>query len=212
MPSCDFLSLNWNFQIEKLARRLESWKFWTLSLKRKSIIINTLANPVYGILGLSSPCQPGLKRGSIGSSLAFCSPEKISKSNVRCVIFLYELGGLKVVNVALKCKALLAKSVVFITDGQYKAKWVHLARYFVGRALGKRHESWGFLKNNNRPHAWDAPLYYQSVVSAAKGIKDVFVMSVGKSLAMKVIYADLYEFTRLKLTWSRPDSCLVSPF
>ena len=39
------------------------------------------------------------------------------------VLFLpYEFGGLKVVNVGLKCKALLAKSVVFITDGQYKAR------------------------------------------------------------------------------------------
>ena len=34
----------------------------------------------------------------------------------------YELGGLKVVNVALKCNALLAKSAVFITDSQCKAK------------------------------------------------------------------------------------------
>ena len=40
----------------------------------------------------------------------------------------YELGGLNVVNVALKCKALLAKGAVFITDRQYRAKWVHLAR------------------------------------------------------------------------------------
>ena len=46
----------------------------------------------------------------------------------------YELCGLEVVNVALKCKALLAKSVVFIIDGHNKAKWIHLARYFVGRA------------------------------------------------------------------------------
>ena len=59
MSSCDFLSLNWNFRIEKLAKRLESWKFRTLSLKRKSIIINTLALSGYGILGLSSPFQPG---------------------------------------------------------------------------------------------------------------------------------------------------------
>ena len=26
--------------------------------------------------------------------------------------------------------------VVFITDSQYKAKWVYLARYFIGRDLG----------------------------------------------------------------------------
>ena len=50
----------------------------------------------------------------------------------------YELGGLKVVNVELKCKALLAKSVVFITNDQYK-KVGHLARYFVARAFGKLH-------------------------------------------------------------------------
>ena len=43
MSDCDFLSLNWNFRIEKLAKRLESWKFRTLSLKGKSMIINTLA-------------------------------------------------------------------------------------------------------------------------------------------------------------------------
>ena len=43
MSHYDFLSLNWNFWIEKLAKRLESWKFRTLSLKGKSMIINTLA-------------------------------------------------------------------------------------------------------------------------------------------------------------------------
>ena len=86
----------------------------------------------------------------------------------------YELGGLKVLNVALKCKALLARGVVLITDGQYKAKWVYLARNFIGRDLGRLHEQWGFLKSHIKPHAWSAPSYYQSVVSAAKDIKDVY--------------------------------------
>ena len=43
MSNSDFLSLNWNFRIDKLAKRLESLKFRTLSLKEKSMIINTLA-------------------------------------------------------------------------------------------------------------------------------------------------------------------------
>ena len=111
----------------------------------------------------------------------------------------YELGGLKVVNVALKCKALIARSVVVITDSQYKAKWVHLARYFIGRALGKLHESWGFLRSNIKPHAWEAPLYYQSVASAAKDIKDVLVAFMGKSLAVKEIYAELLIVSRVEL-------------
>ena len=103
----------------------------------------------------------------------------------------YELGGLNVVSVALKCKALLARGVVFITDGQYKAKWVYLARYFIGHDLGRLHEQWSFLKSHTKPHAWSAPLYYQSVASAVKDIKDVFITFVGKSLAVKVIYAEL---------------------
>ena len=102
-------------------------------------------------------------------------------------------------NVALKCKALLAKSVVFITDSHYKAKWVHLAPYFIGRALGKLHEPWRFLRSNIKPHAWEAPSYYQSVASAAKDIKDVFVAFVGKSLVLKVIYAELLIVSRIKV-------------
>ena len=123
----------------------------------------------------------------------------MSKSNVRCAVLSYELGSFKVVNVALKCKVLLAKSVVFITDSQHKAKWVHLARYFIGCALGKLHESWDFLRSNIKLHAWEAPSYYQSVASAAKDIKDVFVTLVGKSLAVKVIYSELLIASRVKV-------------
>ena len=85
--------------------------------------------------------------------MSFCGREKNEQIKREVCYLHYELGGLKVVNVALKCKALLAKSVVFITDSQYKAKWVHLARYFVGRALGKLQEPWGFLRSNIKPHA-----------------------------------------------------------
>ena len=78
-----------------------------------------------------------------------------------------EVCYLPVVNVALKCKALLAKSVVFITDSQHKSKWVHLDRYFIGRTLGKLHESWGFLRSDIKLHALETTSYYQSVASAA---------------------------------------------
>ena len=103
------------------------------------------------------------------------------------------------VSVALKCKALLAKSAVFITDTQYKAKWVHLARYFVGRDLGGIYELWGFLRSHTKPHALSAPSYYLTVVSAVKDIKDVFVTFVGKSLVVKVIYAEIVTVSRVRI-------------
>ena len=100
----------------------------------------------------------------------------------------YELGGLKVVNVTLRCKALLAKSVVFISlIVSVQSKMGPPCWVLYCRALRKLPKPWDFLRSNIKLHAWEAPLYYQSVASAAKDIKDVFVVFVGKSLAVKVI-------------------------
>ena len=49
------------------------------------------------------------------------------------------------------------------------------------------------------PHAWSAPSYYLTVVSAVKDIKDVFVTFVGKSLAVKVINAELLVVSRVRI-------------
>ena len=57
----------------------------------------------------------------------------------------------------------------------------------------------GFLRSNIKPQAWEAPSYYQSVASAAKNIKDVFVTFVGNSLVVKVTYAELLIVSRVKV-------------
>ena len=61
MSNCDFLSLNWNFRIEKLAKRLEPWKFWVLSLKGSPSLLTLLHYLVCGILDLSPPASLGWK-------------------------------------------------------------------------------------------------------------------------------------------------------
>ena len=48
-------------------------------------------------------------------------------------------------------------------------------------------------------YAYEAPLYCQSVAAAAKDIKDVSVTFVGKSLVLKVIYAELLIVSRVKV-------------
>ena len=199
MSNCDFLGLNWNFRVEKLAKRLESWKFRILSLKGKSMIINILALSGLWYTGSVVPLPAWAENRINRIIFAFLWSGKNEQIKREVCYLPYELGDIKMVNVALKCKALLAKSVVFITDSQYKAKWIHMARYFVGRALGKVHVSWGFLRSNIKPHAWEAPSYYQSVASAAKDIKDVFIKFVGKSLEVKVIYTELLIVSRVKV-------------
>ena len=195
----DFECLNWNFRIEKLAKRLESWKFRSLSLKGKSMIINTLALSGLWYTGSVVPLLAWAEKKINQIIFDFLWSGKNEQIKRKVCYLPYELGGLNVVSVALKCKALLAKSAVFITDTQYKAKWIHLARYFVGRDLGRIHELWGFLKSHTKPHAWSATSYYLTVVSAVKDIKDVFLAFVGKSLAVKVIYAELVIVSRVRI-------------
>ena len=77
--SRDLECLNWNFQIGKLARRLESWKFQNLSLKGKSMIINTLALSGLWYTGSVIPLPAWAERRSIRSSLTFCGLGKMSK-------------------------------------------------------------------------------------------------------------------------------------
>ena len=120
MSNCDFLSLNWNFRTEKLAKRLESWKFRTLSLKRKSMIINILALSGLWHTGSVIPLLAWAEKRINWIIFGFLWLGKNEQIKREVCYLLYELGGLKVANVAPKCKALLAKSVVFITE----AKWV----------------------------------------------------------------------------------------
>ena len=202
MSNRDFECLNWNFRVEKLSKRLESWKFRNLSLKCKSTVINSLALSSLWYTGSVVPLPAWAEKKINQVIFDFLWSGKNEQIKREVCLLPYELGGLNVVNVALKCKALLAKSVVFITNDQYRAKCVYLARFFIGHDLGKLHESWGFLKSHTKLHAWSAPSYYQSVFSAAKDIKDVFIMFVGNTLVVKVIYAELLVVSRVRV-WSR---------
>ena len=122
--SRDLECLNWNFRIEKLAKRLESWKFRNFSLKGKSITINTLALSGLWYTGSVVPLPAWAEKKINQIIFDFLWSGKNEQIKRQVCYLPHELGGLNVVNVALKYKALLARGVVFITDSQYKAKWV----------------------------------------------------------------------------------------
>ena len=133
MSSRDFECLSQLFNPKIPVKRLVSWKFRNLSLKGKSMIINSLA--LSGLWYTRSVVPlPAWAEKKINQVIFDCLWSGKNEQIKREVCFLpYELGGLNVVNVALKCKAVLAKSVVLITDDQYRAKWVYLAPFSIGR-------------------------------------------------------------------------------
>ena len=147
-----------------------------VSERQVHVIINTLALSGLWYTGSVVPLPAWAEKKINQAIFDFLWSGKNEQIKGEVCYLPYELGGLKVVNVALKCRALLAKSTVFITDSQYKAKWVYLARYFVGRDLGRLDHLWGFLKSHTKPHAWSAPSYYLTVVSAVKDIKDLLCL------------------------------------
>ena len=109
MSSRDFQYLNWNFRIEKLAKRLESWKFRSISLKGKSMIINTLALSSLWYTGSVVPLPAWADKKINQIIYEFLWPGKNEQIRHDVCYLPYELGGLKVVNVALKCKSCLPR-------------------------------------------------------------------------------------------------------
>ena len=79
MSSRDFECLNWNFRVEKLSKRLESWKFQNLSLKGKSMIINSLALPGLWYTGSVVPLPAWAEKKINQVIFDFCGQGKTSK-------------------------------------------------------------------------------------------------------------------------------------
>ena len=75
----DLECLNWNFRIEKLAKSLESWKFQSLSLKGKSMIINTLAFSGLWYTGSVVPLPAWAEKKINQIIFDFCGLGKTSK-------------------------------------------------------------------------------------------------------------------------------------
>ena len=105
MSKSDFECLNWTFRIEKLAKRLESWKFRTISRKGKSMIVNSLGLSGLWYTGSVVPL-PAWAEKRIRSSLTFCGLKRKEQIKREVCCLPYERGGLKVMNVVL-CSSLI---------------------------------------------------------------------------------------------------------
>ena len=85
-----------------------------------------------------------------------------------------ERGGLAVLDPEVQSLALRSKYIGPITDPKATAKWVFLARYWVGFPLGALHPDWSFLRANSLPKS-DRPAYpvwYEDCLQLARDIPD----------------------------------------
>ena len=144
---------NWADRVSKLVERLNLWRTRTLSLKGKSMIINTLrASGLWYMatvvnmsdwvhtsdLGLFVEWENGTgQTGNLPSPLATWRFIPSKKRGATC-----------------------------------EKKWVFFARYWIGFPLSRRTKGWAFLRSNETPkHLGDAkPPVYQAVLTAVDRI------------------------------------------
>ena len=143
---------NWLSRVEKFQKKLDMWRGRALSLKGKALIINALgaSGLWYTATVLPMPANVAQKISRLIWEF-FWSGKTELVTRKQCVQP-REKGGMGVVHVPSKLKALQLRWVAVALDSDSSVKWVHFARYWLGRQLAKRPE-WLWLNSNSLPHA-----------------------------------------------------------
>ncbi len=107
-------------------------------------------------------------------------------------------GGLGLTDIRTKIHALHLNNLSRIVDPNYRASWVYLARYFIGRSLAKYSEQVSFLRSNLVPHSITRPPYYDCFLSLIDKHKLMFKTLMSQSTSVRKIYSALQEATHTR--------------
>ena len=163
---------NWADRVAKLETRLNLWRSRTLSLKGKSMIINTLgASGLWytaTVVNMPEWVHTRVSK-AIWNFLWSGKTELVKRDTCRLP---WQHGGLSVVNALEKSRALKLRWVPLLGDVTCEKKWVFFARYWIGFPLSRRMKNWAFLRSNDVPkHLGDVkPPIYQNVLTAVDRI------------------------------------------
>ena len=163
---------NWADRVTKLETRLNLWRTRTLSLKGKSMIINTLgaSGLWYTATVVNMPDWVHTRVSkAIWDFLWNGKTELVKRDTCRLP---WQHGGLSVVNPLEKSRALKLRWVPPVGDSTCEKKWVYFARYWIGFSLSRRMKGWAFLRSNEVPKHLgdDKPPFYQVALTAVDRI------------------------------------------
>ena len=198
------IACSWTRRLDKLSKRLEAWSFRSLSLKGRALSIISLA--LSGLVYI----------GSI-----FRLPENICKQINRAIFnFLWagknelvarriyqnpiQYGGLGIVDINAKVKALQLRFISHICNESYSSPWVYFARYYISRQLCKYLPRTSFLRSNNCPHSLMPSPFYPTLLSLTNDLKVFFSMFTAPNCTTKSIYNKIISLS------SQPPLCEFS--
>ena len=188
----DLTEFNWTQRVVKLEKTLNLWRGRALSLKGKSLIINTLGTSklwyTASVLPMPGPVVTKINK-LIWDFLWSGKTPQVSRDT--CVLP-YDKGGLGISHVILRARSLKFKWIADIADPLSQAKWVYFARYWTSRRLAVRTE-WLWLKGNFMPVAAPGfcPGVYEDILGTLEQLR-AWVTSVPLSqLTAKNINTEL---------------------
>ena len=154
----DLIHANWDNHVTKLEKRLNMWKSRTLSLKGKSMIINTLGASGLRYTATVLPMPDFLHTRVTKAIFDFLWNGKTEQVKPDTCYLPLVLGGLAVINPVEKARALKLRWVPGIGDPACVSKWVYFAHYWMGLALSRKVTSCSFLQSNEGPkYIGDSP-------------------------------------------------------
>lgn len=181
---------NWQPKISKLEKVLNLWKARPLSLIGKSMIINTLGlSKIFYLAKVIIIPRWVLSR--INQLVwPFLWGSKIETVSRHTCYLPVSTGGLGVVNLDVKCKALRLSSVVDTVNRSEDSSFF-LSKYFIGAYLAPLRADWAQLRNNATPSALTLTQFYSTCVGDLRKVDSLARSS--DALSTKNIYLQLLK-------------------
>ena len=157
---------NWKARRDKMTAAMNMHSARSLSLRGKSILIQSVICTKLWFIGAIIPLPRGIAKGLQSSIFNFVWHNK-PESVRRTVMYAdYADGGMKIINIAEKLRAFHAKHIYQLIKG-HKAKWTYFAIYWLGYKLRKFVPAFA---SNLIPHSFYMPIFYSESLSSFEDV------------------------------------------
>ena len=162
---------NWQPKLNKLEKSLSLWRFRSLSLLGKSLIINVLGFSKFTYLARVLP-MPSWVLTSINALVWPFLWGSRMETVARNTCFLKPCqGGLGIVN--LKVKACALRSVGLLSALANPAdSCFFVCRYFVATSISSLRTEWRHLRSNSLPNASSPTIFYSECIDTLAKVSD----------------------------------------
>ncbi|KAI8521374.1 hypothetical protein Bbelb_011280 [Branchiostoma belcheri] len=179
----------WMLRFAKFREKLAQWRERKLTLFGKALIINSLAAATLWYVAPVYPLPDSVKVRIEKEMFQFVWDGKTEMVNRRTLMLPKEKGGLGLVSIPIKAKALMLKCIhkALVQPHLPTSRYVH---YWLGLSLRRIDpESW----SNTAPHSPDRPPHYDKVFQYLKDISDRGVVIDWNTCSTMSLYSALLE-------------------